>query len=264
MKRILLFVIAPIVMGIIAAWLRAYELCYVYDATSELPLNPSAVTPVLAGITCALVIAYVAAALRKKVCAVQSSQPGKAISVLSCISSVILLVYAGYELYMYMQSREITGAIFGVLTLACAVSLLIVGIKGFEMRESSVYNVLAAIPTFWACYCLILIFRQRISDPIISHYIYLLLAFVCILLFAYALCGYVFGRNRLRIAAVTAPLGVYFCIIELLAPFIGDVMSPGAVFIRASVQEAAPLLAFALYMPAALWEIMKNRNKEGQ
>lgn len=257
----LLFVIAPIVMGIISAFLRANELCYVYDRASELPLNPSAVTWVLIAITCVMTLAYIAWALLTKKDRATVEKPARVLPIFSCASALVLLAYGGYELYLYMQSRELTGAIFGVLTLACAVSILIVGIKGIEMRENSIYNTLAAIPTFWACYCLILIFRQRIADPIISHYVYLLLAFVCILLFAYSQCAYAFGKDRLCVAYIAAPMGIYFCVIELLAPIIGDLINPGSVFIRASLQEAAPLLAFALYMPAALWEIMKNKNQ---
>lgn len=262
MKRIFLFGILPFILGIAAAWLRAGELVYVFDPSSGLPLNPMWFTPALGALVLICEILFLFFALRAKPDEPHSSA-SPALMPAACASFCVLFAFAGYELYLYMQTREITALIFGILTLLCSVSQLFLGIKRLELRDSTVYNVFAALPVFWACYALILIFRERISDPIISDYIYLLLAFVCILLFVYAQCAYVFGKNRQRIAIATGALAVFFCTIELFAHFFGSIISPDSLLMRPTLQEMAPLAAFLIYIPFSLEEILRNENRVG-
>ncbi len=262
MKRIFLFGILPFILGIIAAWLRAGELAYVIDYSSGLPSNPMWFSPALSALVVICVIIFFVFALRSKPLEPHGSA-SPALMPAACASFCVLFAFSGYELYLYMQTREITNLIFGVLTLLCSVSQLFLGIKHLEMRDSTVYNIFAAIPVFWACYALILIFRQRISDPIISDYIYLLLAFVGILLFVYAQCAYVFGKNRQRIAILTGAWAVFFCTLELFAPLFAGLMSPESLFMRPTLEECAPLAAFLIYIPFSLEEMLRNANRAG-
>lgn len=262
MKRIFLFGILPFILGLAASWLRAGELAFVFDYASGLPSNPMWYTPALSALVVICMVLFFIFALRFK----HAEPHGNASPVFmpaACASFCILFTFSGYELYLYTQTREITSLIFGILTLLCSISQLFLGIKRLEMRDGTVYNMFAAIPVFWACYALILIFRQRISDPIISDYFYMLLAFVCILLFVYAQCAYVFGKNRQRIAILTGTLAVFFCAIELFAPLFAGLMSPDSLFMRPTLEECAPLAAFLIYIPFSLEEMLRNANHVG-
>jgi len=262
MKRISLFGILPFIIGLVAAWLRANELVYVFDPITGLPSNSMWVTGSLVVLACAVASFFLVVALRRK-CEPPTGKPSLGLIPSACASFCILFALSGYELYSYMQSRVVTDLIFGVLTLLCSVAQLFLGLKRLEARDNMAYNIFAAIPTFWTCYALILIFRQRISDPIISDYVYLLLAFVCILLFAYAQCGYIFGKNRAKVAIFTGALTVFFSTVELFAPIIAGMISSDAEFMRVSLQEAAPLAAFLIYIPFSLEEMLENNNRVG-
>ncbi len=262
MKRIFLFGILPFILGLVAAWLRAGELAYVFDFSSGLPSNPMWFSPVLSALVIICVILFLIFAFRFKPGEPHGSA-SPALMPAACASFCVLFTFSGYELYLYMQTREITSLIFGILTLLCSVSQLFLGIKHLEIRDNTVYNIFAAIPVFWACYALILIFRERISDPIISDYIYLLLAFVGILLFVYAQCGYVFGKSRQRIAIVSGALAVFFCTLELFAPLFTSLLSPDSLFMRPTLEETAPLVAFLIYIPFSLEEMLRNANRVG-
>lgn len=262
MKRILTLGFLPLVLGLAGAWLRAYELAYVFDPVTGLPSNPMAVTPVLIGLTLAGAAIFIAAALlyRPKE---PHGKPGPMFLAASSVAFAVLFGFAGYLFYQCTKAFTITQLIFGLLTLYCAAAVLTLGVKRLDGSPSSVYSVMAVAPVFWACYALILIFRERISDPIILDYIYLLFAFICILLFSYCQAGYVFGRNKQRLAIVTAAMGVYFCVVELIAPVVAGFLSPGAELMKVSLEEALPLAAFLVYMPFALQEMLHNRNRVG-
>ena len=257
-------ILLPLVLGAAAAYFRAASLVNEVNPITGLPTAPAPCTAVFFALCIIAAAVCILASLWLCRSRAHSARKVSALPAAGCVCALILLIAAGQVLYGYMLSRTVADLIFGVLTLLCAAAVALTSLKGLSMRESAVYNTLAAIPTFWACYALILIFRQRVSDPIVADYFPLLAAFICILLFSYALCAYIFGRNRRFTAAASATLGIFFCAGEVLSPLFAALIAPEAAILRAAPHEALAMAAMLVFMPFALAEIIGNSNRVPQ
>ncbi|NLG53197.1 MAG: hypothetical protein GX541_04400 [Clostridiales bacterium] len=261
MKRLWVFGILPLVLGAVGAYLRAYEMVFVIDEAVELPQNSGIVTNTLGGLSLALAVFFLAYALKARK---RPAEPEAAHKSCECVptaavlSSAILFTYGAYKLYICTAEFEISMLIFGFLTIYGAASILIIGLMQLENRDNALYAVFASVPVFWACYSLILLFRERISDPIILDYIYVLFAYISILLFTYTLTGFVFGKDRIVIATLSGGMCVYLCAIELLSPVFVPVFNPEKQIGLLAYSEKLPLLAFIIFVPFALNKMYRN------
>ena len=258
MKRILAIGVAPAVLGVVAAFFRAKELAFSFDFATGLPNGALVITPillVLAAVLLVLCLVFPRRIVREP--APERAHPGlAAVALFGC---AVLLALGALELYENQLARDMILYIHCALTFVTAAALAVLGLRGLRWSANSAYSVCGILPVLWACFSLILIFRERIADPIIADYVFLLFAFVCILLFTYAQAGYVYRRNRLRVALCVTVLGVYFCVIELFAPLIAAQLS-SAYPKNYDFTLLLPLALFAVYMPAATSCMLSNEN----
>lgn len=264
MKRIFIIGILPFLIGVVGAYLRAHELIFVIDEVTGLPSSGSSVTAVLGGLSILLAVSLLICsfvAYKKESTVPDTAKNSLGVPVSAVLSAVLLFAYGGYKLYICAADFEVTSLIYGFLTVYCAASILIIGLMRLENRDNALYAVFAVVPVFWACFSLILLFRERISDPIILDYIYLLFAYISILLFAYAVSAFVFGKNRLVIAFLSGGIGVYLCTIELFAWFFATRLDPGYAIGLIEYVEKLPLLAFIISAPLMLSHMYKNKHQ---
>lgn len=258
MKRVLAVAIAPIVLGIIAAFFRARELAFSFDFTTGLPKETLIATPVLLGAAVILLLAALIGSWKRKL-PVSEPSAHPALVTVSLFGCAVMLALGGLEIYTNRFTRDVILYVHCALTFLCSAAFAILGLRCLRANQNGIYSFFAIVPVFWACFSLIMIFRERIADPIIADYIFLLFAFICILLFTYAQAGYIYRKNRIKVALCTAVLGSYFCVIELLAPWIASRLSQAYVPLY-DFTMILPLLLFAVYMPVSALCMLKNEN----
>ena len=175
------------------------------------------------------------------------------------ISAALILAYAGLVLLPVVNGDfSAINLILGLFSVYCAASLFVLGRHNMAERESTAYCVMSAVPVFWACFMLVLTFREKISDPIIWDYVFHIFAYLSVLFSAYSITAHALGKNKKAIAVFTCFCGIFFFLIELVSPFI----SGGNIELTiAKITELIPSLAFLILLPFATMEILKKNNE---
>ncbi len=251
-KKLLPFLfVLPIALGIVGAYARAVALAH--DARGS---------ALLTSLSIAAVIIFAAAAvfLRKERRGLGGGE--KEGKIAFTVAGFIMLVAAFVALFEVYRQYELLKLVFALLTIYCSVSLIVLGKYSLAAKDSIAYCTMSAVPVFWACFLLIITFRERISNPIIYEYVFLMFAYICILLFAYALAGEVLGKNRVAFGVFAALSGTYFIITEALAPYIAKVISGGLYEAVLFSPELLFKIAFLILMPFGAYLMAGKEQKK--
>ena len=200
MKKAFTFGILPIVLGAIAAIFRARELAFGFDFASGLPNGTVNTTPMLLVLAGIMLVAVIALTFKKKP-EVLDAKKHIAHTAVSLIGVAVMLALGGYVFWQNQVERDVIMNIFAVVCLLNAFAFAILGLRNLRANANGIYSFLALVPVVWSCVALILVFRERVADPIIADFVFLLFAFICILLFSYAQTGYVYRKNRILITS---------------------------------------------------------------
>lgn len=235
------FFALSVLFGIAGAFLRA-----------RLLENANETTPLLILFAAALVVSIVFAILFKKVKAEVSESRGNICLFPFAISALLILAYAGMLAFSLREKLEPVEVVLALLSLYCAVSLLVIGKYNLAERDGTAYCTFAAVPVFWACFMLIISFREKISDPVISNYILLIFTYIAILFFAYGIAAHLLGKNKKHVAVIACFMGI-----SLILTDAGSSLIVGDTVMR--LREILPQLAFLVMMPFATFEIIEKR-----
>lgn len=258
MKKVLVIGILPLILGIVAGILRAYELAFSFDFASGLPKGNLWITPAILIVAAVLLIASVALTLKREF---PPQEEKKSISqtAVSFFGCAVMLALGGYVFFINRIQGEAINLIFAAICLVSAFSFALLGAKNLQNNQNGLYLFMALFPVIWSCVALILVFRDRIADPITADYIHLVFAYIAILMFTYAQSGYVYRKNKLWVVFTSSILGTYFCIIELISPFIAAALN-AEYALSIDFTVLLPLIAFVVYMPVSTNFMLKNQN----
>ncbi len=258
MKKILVIGILPLILGIVAGILRGYELAFSFDFASGLPKGTLWITPVILIVGVILLVASIVLTVKRefKPCEEKKSVSQMAVSFFGC---AIMLALGGYVFLINQVQAEAINLVFAVICLIAAFAFALLGAKNLQSNANGLYSFMALFPVLWACIALILVFRDRIADPITAHYIHIVFAYIAILMFSYAQAGYVYRKNKLWVLFASSIVGTFFCIIELISPFIAALFNAEYV-LKLDFTVLLPMLLFAVYMPVSTSFMLKNQN----
>lgn len=239
----------PVSAGVCAAILRAVGLRSMTEGDGTLLYGLIAVTAV------AFLMAAIAAFLLKDGVNLPEGFLIRGLPFAFSLSAAVIVVYAGLVLLKLQSGFSALDLIVGLFSVYCAVSLIVLGKYQLCERDNSLYCIFSAVPSMWSCFLLILAFREKVADPIISNYVFHILSGISILFFCYSMAGAVLGKKKIWVAVFSCFLGIFFILIELLAPLfvIGDVP-----FGTETLKELLPQLAFLIIMPFATAKIIKK------
>lgn len=256
MKRIFPLCILPLFLGLCGAFLRATELSYAFDPETGLFVNRLSATPVLMILSCIALLVFFLLSFRLPT--EESKAPSRVFPLLSAGAALVLLLSAGFQLYLCItEGFAITTLIQALLSVYTATALLALGKNRLAPASGGAYSIFCVAPVFWMCFTLILIYRDRIADPILLDYTYLLFSCVASLLFFYALAGCLYGKNKQRLAYLTGALSVFFSALELFGHLLATVLPMTGAALSLSMLELTTLLACLIFVPAALFESLK-------
>ena len=243
----------PLTTGICGASLHA--------AQQSLPIESAANSSPLYGLIIvsivALLMAVIAAFLLKKGVDYSSVFLTKALPTASFVSAAIILLYAGILIFSLFEGFSGLTLVIALLSVYACVSIIALGKYKLAERDDQSYCIFSAVPVFWIAFILVVTFREKIADPIISNYVFLILSYISILLFGYATCAHVLGKKRKHIAVFACFIGIFFILVELLTPLFGEGYSFATAF---DAKDLLPLLAFLVIMPFYTAEITRKKD----
>lgn len=246
----------PVVTGICGAVLRASQIKHAYDLeTGILRSGEPSTYGLIAVCVIAALIAILAAFLLKNGFEIKSEKLGKILFLSTVTASAFILVYAAMTLCSLLDEFSVPTLILGLISVYCAVAFLVLAKYSFTERDDVTYCIFSAVPSFWACFMLILAFRDKISDPVIANYAPMIFSYLSILMFCYSVAAHILGKNKKHVAVFTCFFGIFFILTELLSP----IFAGGLVEINAeSIRYLLPQLAFLILMPAVTAGIIKK------
>lgn len=237
----------PITAGFCGASLRAAQLKAFASGAQNLssPTNGLVIVSAIA-----LLMGLIAALLLKNGINFSSRLREPALSAVSFAGAIFLLVHTAFLLFSLRESFRATDLILALFSVYSAVSFIVLGKYRLRERDSSAYCIFSAVPAFWAAFLLILTFRDKISDPIISNYIFLILSYISILFFSYSVAAHILGKNRKLVAVFSCFSGIFFIFTEIFSLIFSGEFTFSV--------ELLPLFAFLILMPLYTAEIIKK------
>ena len=175
-------------------------------------------------------------------------------------SAVALLATVAVVVLSIMNSTfALTALIQALLSVFAATGVLVMAKYGFKKADGGTYAVLVSVPVFWLAYTLILVFRDRIADPILLDYAYLLFACTSALLFLYTVAGNLFGKGKLRSCALFGSLALFFSATELFGHVFAPLLPLSQSGFSLSLTETLTLIFVLVFTLTTLPELLKNK-----
>ncbi len=245
--------LCPITAGLCGASLRAAQLKLSAEGGAiSSPTNGLVIICVIA-----LLMALIAAFISKGGITFTSRLRETALPIVSFAGAAFLLVYAAMLLFGLRYEFVATDLVLALFALYSAVSFIVLGKYRLIERDSTAYCIFSAVPAFWAAFLLILTFRDKISDPVISNYIFLILSYISILFFCYGVAAHILGKNRKHVCVFSCFAGIFFIFTELFSLlFAGEFASVTGT----KLSELFPLFAFLVIMPLYTTEIVAKKD----
>ncbi len=256
-----LVLLFPVVAGLCGAFLRGQQIkdAYTY-ANGFISGSTSFASGLL--ILCVLIFAIAigsALLFTKWLKLSKQDMPKANISIPLQISACIILIYAVFIFKTLVDSFSAINLILALFSVYCSTSLFVLAKYRMVERESTAYCVMAAVPVFWACFMLILTFREKISDPVIWDYVFHIFAYLSVLFSTYAIAAHTLGKYKKGFTVFSCFCGIFFFIIELVSPFICD---GNIVLDLTKITELLPSLAFLILIPFVTMETFKKDSQQ--
>ncbi len=251
----------PIVAGICGAFLRGAQFTEAFETSGGFI---SSSTPFANGLLILTLLVFGIAAgaallFTKWLKPSKRTLPKINISIPLWIAAVIILAYAILIVTTLSENFSVVNLILALFSVYCAASLFILGKYKLKELESSAYCVMSAVPVFWACFMLILTFREKISDPVIWDYVFHIFAYLSVLFSTYSIAALALGKRKPTITVFTCFCSIFFFLIELISPFISENNIDLNI---AKITELLPSLAFLILIPFVTTEALHKNNKE--
>lgn len=211
--------------GVVGAVLRGLNLHTGYEEGTCLPIPGNAPQTALIALSIVAVIAFLALSrLFRK----QAGAPferafgcGSALYKTVAVCAGLVMCAAGvYGLYLLITNRggAQDGTLAGLLPLIPLWVLAILTMVSFVVLASAQAHgsitegraVFSVIPMFWACFDLIITFKDNGASPFVSLYAFELFAAIALVFAFYAVAGFFYARSNPARFVFAASLGVFF------------------------------------------------------
>lgn len=264
LKRSSIHIPLVLVTGAAGFFLRAFSLKNEFDAASNLIHRGAPL-----GITLAILCIFTGAALLLLV-PKRDDRRKAAMPVLFLLLEVPaagLLAWSGLlSIADFFGDGSDAGRIsvlaMGLLTLVASICVALIARRASIGTVASGYGIYLAIPVFWACLNLTGDFLAHSGNPVLSDYVYTLLAYISIALALFGACTrFYMGRISSRSMPLFAAAGVLFSSIALAGPTLGRFLIGDAPLPRPAQLSAGKVLVLVfilLHSLALLWMASRN------
>ena len=249
------FFALPITAGVCGAYLHSHRLAYSFGIVGE-----GIATPAGYGFAAIFAIAFffalTSAFILRGGVEFKSEKVDSFASAALSVAAVPMLLYAGVLFFSLSEKFDLITLVLGLFSVYAAIAFLVMGKYKLSERDSVSYWVCSAVPVFWACFVIIVSFREKIANPIIYEYVTLIFSYLAILIFSYANAGCLLGKKRSGTAVFACFAGLFFIIVELVSPlFLIGEMPVSTLY---NIRELLPQLAYLILMPPVMIKIIKK------
>jgi hypothetical protein len=207
-----------VVSGLAGAVIRAMELGRAFDPGTGLPVRGGSVSFLMSLFSVAAMVAFAVFSMLFRGCMKEdlqylSGENSTSTRVLMALSALTLAAAAVYDFAANAGQLPLSRIILILLAAFSALSIIV-----RALRPGREYAVFSLVPIFWCCFWLVLIYRVRSIDPVITDYVYELFAVVACALFFSKSAGYDFGSRKFRLNVFFMSAAVYLCMVTAAGP----------------------------------------------
>ena len=174
---------------------------------------------------------------------------------ISVVCGLVLIAAGGFGLYLTAAQDTMTPAIsklplYPLWLLAMLTGGCLIGIAAALGRRTINESTasLTIIPMFWACFDLIITFKDNGASPFVGLYAFELLAAIALTYAFYALAGFLYSSASPARFVFSAGAAVILCLTCVGGTLIS--MASGA---SAIVPTAGTLLRYACFLASGVW-----------
>jgi len=270
MKKTAIFIVSPLVLGIIGALLRAFEFVYGFEEDTGLAVFGSSYRIALYIFAAVCLAAFLFLALSgfsKRV--VKSPRifcrSEKKTALLLYTLSSFLMISAGVVLFIgFINNALLSRAILAMLTVISGCCILALA-KCFKSETfSSASALYALVLIFWSCFFVIIFFQENGVDPSVQAYMYDLFCCIAIMFALYSFGRFFFERGSLRMLSFFSMLSVFLMLTARGGRIIASFMTSGR--IENGMLDSLPYISLALFFIAVLSSVTatEKRAQDGE
>jgi len=139
------------------------------------------------------------------------------VPVLNYISIFALALIVFYEILNFTETGLYSSLILGVFTLFVVLILFFITTLVNKGKYNETYGMLTAVPVLWACFWLIIVFKDYTSDPIRMHYVFYLFAVVCTILALFYIAGFAYNVIKVKFTLFFTLCAMFLCTVTATA-----------------------------------------------
>lgn len=215
--------------GLCGAAVRACELARAFEPETgfKIPGEPTSIIMSAFTVAAIIVFAVMSALTGGRLKEGLRTLPGDksaSAKVMVIASAFMLFGAAMFDLSFNGEGLPLSRIILVIFAIFSAASILV-----RIAKPGKGYSLFSLVPIFWCCYWLIIIYRERSVDPVVTDYAYELFAVVASALFFYGAAGYDFGIRKIRLNVFYASTAVYLSTVTLIGPVAAKLFYGGAI-----------------------------------
>ena len=208
--------------------MRIEELSVVFDATTGFPERNSTITLTLIALSIFVIFMVIIYAIIVAVKCNVASDFDYAFGTDSFIYPIIYImggiVWLVATIFFFishnaMGNMEIFDVVFAIFSAISAISLMIFAVEVYKNPRRKFISMLSLMPTLFACFWLILIYRENASNPVLLDYAYACLAMIFAALGFYFTSAFAFGKPAKIKPIVCYSAAIYFSSVTIVDDF---------------------------------------------
>ncbi len=225
MKKVYTAIYSVILVGLLGAVIRGFELKNVFDFDTQLPKANHPISLILIGLSIIIAIILFLAVPRGK----KSEQDGEnsgissaaiLVEMIAIAAFAVSVIYTFYDfgdkiLFRESASSIVSLFVFGILGILSVIGMLLTLFAMHRKTLSKEHGFWLTIPIFWGCYNLILDFWTHASNSILISYAYSMFSFIMLTLVLYSSASFFFIKNKQNHTKFYGLLCIYFSILVL-------------------------------------------------
>jgi len=180
--------------------------------------------------------------------------------ILMLLSGMLMAVSGGVSIYKAIDNADIIAIVFAALTIISGVVLMVLVGPVKRAKNADEYRALSLIPVVWIILITAAEFRNELSNPVITAYVYTILALAAALPVLLQAMGIFHNRGIYKLGPFTFLAAVYFNLVTaatgvyvlLYSPYI-DRETSTAFLLTNGMSTVLLTAAIMLYSLAVLW-----------
>ncbi len=221
-KKFFLTPIVVLILGILGALFRYWEVDTIFDPVTGLAKRYASVSILLIILTAVVILIAVLYARfldNKGILNIDPKRPFPVNSKLSVtvltILGVVIMLCSAYNYLIDINETIVFRAVFAVLGIGTGVAIITDASASYKGDESKM-GFLFCIATLFMSWWLIMTYKENNSNPVLLEYCYECLGAIAATLSFYYATGHFYGKITPKRTVISHLMGIFFCLVTSL------------------------------------------------